>query len=73
MFNIFAILEGLISSVPEAVTLYHKIVPLLSPNADIHPDQIAAINALVPDATAAVTLAHEAIATLISTHAPAAG
>lgn len=69
MFNIVAALEGIISSVPEALALYHKLVPLISERADIHPDQIAEVTALVPAAHAAVETAHEAISTLINTHA----
>lgn len=67
--TIFEILEGIISSVPEAVALYHKVVPLISQRADISPDQIAEVTALVPAAHAAVETAHQAIATLIDTHA----
>jgi hypothetical protein len=68
--NIFAILEGLISSVPEAIALYHKVVPLLSPNADISDAQIAEVTALAPEVHAAVDIAHAAIAQLIDSHAP---
>lgn len=70
MLDILRILAGLISSVPEAVELWHKIAPLISPNADIHPDQQAAINALVEPAHQAVEIAHNALNTLIGTHAP---
>lgn len=66
--NIFEILEGLISSVPEAITLYHKIVPLISPNADVSDAQIAEINEIAPQVHAAVQVAHDAIAALIDTH-----
>lgn len=71
MFNIFALLEGIISSVPEAIALYHKLVPMISQNADIHPDQIAEVNALVPTALATVQTAHEAIGALIGAHSTA--
>jgi hypothetical protein len=66
--NIFAILEGLISSVPEAIALYHKVVPLIAPGADVTPEQMAAVAALAPEAHAAVDAAHQAIGALISAH-----
>lgn len=67
--NILAILEGIISSVPEAIQLYHKIAPLISQRADITEDEVSAVNALVPEAHTAVALAHSAIATLTQVHA----
>jgi hypothetical protein len=70
MFDLIALIEGLISSVPEAISLWHRVAPLISPNADIHPDQIAEVNALVPEAHAAVEIAHAAIAALIGAHTP---
>lgn len=66
--NIFAILEGLISSVPEAIALYHKVVPLISPRADVTDAQIAEVAVLAPEAHAAVDIAHQAIAQLINAH-----
>lgn len=66
--DIFAILEGLISSVPEAISLYHKVVPLISVNADISDAQIAEVNALAPAVHDAVQVAHDAIATLVNVH-----
>lgn len=65
---LFEILEGIISSVPQAIELYNKLVPLIAPKADIHPDAIAEVNALVPKAHAAVETAHTALETLISAH-----
>lgn len=70
--NIFAILEGLISSVPEAIALYHKVVPLLSPNADISEAQMAEVTALAPEVHAAVDMAHAAISDLIDAHTASA-
>lgn len=66
--DIFAILEGLISSVPEAIALYHKVVPLLSARADISQTQIDEVTALAPVVHATVETAHEAIAALIGAH-----
>jgi hypothetical protein len=70
--NIVAILEGIISSVPEAIALWKRIEPLvgLTPGAD--DTVIAAITADVPIVHEAVTLAHTAIADLIAAHQPAA-
>jgi hypothetical protein len=67
--DILAILEGIISSVPEAIQLYHKVAPLISQRADISDADIASVNALVPEAHTAVALAHSAIATLTQVHA----
>lgn len=68
MLDLFAALEGLISSVPEAIAAYHKIIPFFSPRADISDSEIAEVNSLIPTAHAAVDMAHQAIAALVSAH-----
>lgn len=66
--NIFAILEGLISSVPEALALYQKVAALIAPAAGVTDTQVAEVAALAPAAHAAVDVAHQAIAQLITAH-----
>jgi hypothetical protein len=66
--DIFAILEGLISSVPEALALYQKVATLIAPAAGVTDAQIAEVAALAPAAHAAVDVAHQAIGQLISAH-----
>lgn len=68
--SIIAVLEGLISSVPEAVQLYHRIAPLIGPRADISQEEIDHITAIAPDVHAVVTSAHRAIVSLIDAHSP---
>lgn len=70
MLDILKILAGIISSVPEAVELFNKVAPLIFPNSEIHPDQVAEINALAGPAHTAVEIAHNALTTLITSHAP---
>lgn len=67
--NVLSILEGIISSVPEAVQLYHKIAPLISTRADIPQEHIDEIEALVPVAHDTVQTAHTALSTLLDAHA----
>lgn len=67
--NILGILEGIISSVPEAIQLYHKVAPMITTRADITDGEIAAVNELVPTAHAIVQSAHEAIDKIIDAHA----
>jgi hypothetical protein len=71
--DIIAILEGIISSVPEAIELYHKIAPMINVRADIHPDQIAEVKHLATSVSSIVSTAHDAIATLIDTHSDKSG
>lgn len=66
--DIIGILEGLISSVPEAIQLFHKIAPLISQRADISDEQIASVNAAVPIAHEVVSGAHKALQLLIDAH-----
>ena len=66
--DIFAILEGLISSAPEAIALYQRIVPLLSKNAAASDDEVTAVNDLAPVAIAAVQTLHAAIAQVVTSH-----
>jgi hypothetical protein len=68
MLNYLAILEGIISSVPEAIALFEKLAPLIAPRANITPAEAAAVTNLVPIAHAAVATAHDAIAALVATH-----
>lgn len=66
--DIIGILEGLISSVPEAIQLFHRIAPLISQRADISDAQIAEVNAAVPVVHEVVSDAHKAIQLLIDAH-----
>jgi hypothetical protein len=66
--DIIAIIEGLISSVPEAVSLWNKVVPLVAPAAGVSDAQVAAVAALAPEAHAAVAVAGQAINALIAAH-----
>ena len=67
--DVAKIIDGLISSVPEAITLWHRIMPMIAPSADVSQADIDAVDALVPEAHAAVEFAHGAISSLISAHA----
>lgn len=71
-FDLLAALEGIISSVPKAVELYHELAPLLSPRADIPQEKIDVINELVPVAHAAVDATQGAISQIIEAHAATA-
>ncbi len=68
MLSLVAIIEGLISSAPEAVELWNKISGLVAPTADVPADQVAAINALVPVAHAAVDTLHAALDQVVASH-----
>lgn len=67
--NILAILEGIISSVPAAIDLWNKVAPLIDEHVNIPQEKIDAIKSLVPEAHLVVKSAHDAVATLITTHA----
>lgn len=65
---IISILEGLISSVPEAINLFNKLAPLIMAHPDIPIHVANEIEALVGSAHDAVAKAHTAIGDIISTH-----
>lgn len=64
--NVFAILEGIISTVPEAVALYHKLVPLVSVRADIPDTTREEITKLADVAHSIVAERRQAIGTIIN-------
>jgi hypothetical protein len=68
MTDIVKLLEGLLSSVPEAVQLFNKIAPQIAPNAAIEPAVLDEIEMLAPVAIAAVQTSQAAIATLVNAH-----
>lgn len=68
MQTILDILEGLISSVPEALALYHKVAGLIAPKADVTDEQIAEVAALAPVVHAAVATTNQAVQALVATH-----
>lgn len=72
--NIFAILEGLISGVPEALGLYKRIVPLIMPSADIPDDVVSALTQEATVVHATVAAVNNAVAAVVAAHtsAPAA-
>lgn len=73
MFSLVQLIEGLISSVPEAIGLWNKIAPLVEPKAEVDEAVVSEINQLAPLAHAAVASSAAAIGSLISVHsAPAA-
>lgn len=68
MFDIFKLLEGIISSAPEAVELWNKISGLIEPKSNVPQNQVDVINELAPIAHAAVDTLHQAIGTIINSH-----
>lgn len=66
--NIIALIEALISSVPEAVQLWDKIAPMIDVKAGLSDAAVAEVNALAPAATDAVSTARDAVKALVATH-----
>lgn len=66
--DIIALLEGIISSVPEAIGLFHKIAPLIDVRADVTPEQVAVVSAIAPEVHALVEDAHKALTLLFDAH-----
>lgn len=66
--NIIALIEGIISSVPEAIKLWQLIAPHITSNADIPQDVIDKVNAMAPIAHEVVDDAHRGIQLLLDTH-----
>lgn len=60
--DIIALITALISSVPKAVELWELIAPHVDASLHIPPEKQAVVAALVPEATAAVSLWHAILA-----------
>lgn len=71
--NYLAIIEGLISSVPEAIRLWQCLAPHIALKAEIPAEIVAEINSLIAPAHAAVGVAHQAINALVAVHVPGLG
>jgi hypothetical protein len=63
------IITQIISSVPEAIDLWKKIMPLIGVKDDIHPETVAEIKELAAATIPVVEHAHKAIAMLVDSHA----
>lgn len=66
---VIQIITQIISSVPEALDLWKKLVPLIGVKDDIHPDTVVEIKELAAATIPMVEHAHKAIAMLVDTHA----
>lgn len=60
--DLIALITALISSVPKAVELWELIAPHVDAKLDIPAEKQAVVDALVPEATAAVSMWHAILA-----------
>jgi len=60
---LIALLEGIISSVPEAIALWNQVKPILTSGTEPTADQWATLNAMADAAHAAVQAAQPPAAT----------
>jgi hypothetical protein len=68
MFDIIAALQGIISSVPEAIALFEQLKTVIAPADNVPETTLNELAAAVPLAHAAVTEVHDALAVIVAAH-----